>query len=716
MSKNTLSTLIEYVILSEGSPLESVYIPPAVFHNNIVDFLKVLPKDILQLIDAKNYYEYQLRSSSNQGYDLKVIKTKDWNRYLNFSKNIPRIRLFFFDGESKKQLEILKELLMINENLSFYCFYKRNTTIIDLNIVSSPFDFIEKLKSSEDLILQSLNAEHKSFNFSIPLEFGKLLKYDLFSPVRNNVYTINNCIGNYYFSPDFTVEEHAETTSNAIKEGGTFNRQKIFSYQLKNLDALTTIAYKENIVKKVSGIEPEFAPLILIAPFHNPDFKTKEAELSYLLTLEQTTNYTIDCKIEKVTQEKTFFAMRMQKLRLDYLDDMSFLHSSFCFSPSLRLPIRGKSIYRELSFFRAKFFKINSTPHARRKLLKTINSFGKKMALTTINQTLQDELTSRNSQIVAISDLPIEWINLNDIPLSFTHDVCRIPETSLHGIMSHYVTNQNIKFSINKVILQNTLVILGCHDPDFEVWHKELYKLQSILNFHIVSCSTRHEVRNAVEKYRPELLIFDCHGGMDPDTNSTFLWIGNEKFESQYVVDYNITAPLVFLSACGTAPTYGTMNPIANAFFEAGALSVTSTFLPISVDRGSILYLRLLSNLNFASTEVIHKNWLEFVCYVIRTSTISEAYKKALEKNDGIDLSEFHSANTVSLVDSLKFNKRRSLYRSLDQRISQMAKVEREYYTSTIPEYLLYTNLGRGDLVLFDSWINENHIKNMKIP
>lgn len=713
MTNMTFNTQIEFIVLSDGSPLESVYLPPTIFQYNIIEYLKLLPKNIFQLISGLNYYDYQLKSSLNQGYDLKIINTKDWHIYKNGFNKITRIKLFFINGKSKEQLKILKELIQIDEKFSFFCFYKHNASVYHSNIVGSPFDFLDKMRDIEQLILESFNLKNKKFDFSLPVGFRELLKFDLFMPVRNNIYTINNCIGNFYFSPNFTRKEHHIVTAKAIKDGSTFNRQEIFIHQLRNLDLLTKIAYKENIISKISGVEPELAPLILVAPFHNPDFKTNSVELDYSLTLEQTSNYTIEADMRKVSEIKALAAMKFHKLRVDYLDDLSYLHSSFCFSPSLRLPIKGKSIYRELSFFGPISFKNSTEANARKKLLKTINNFGKKFTALTISPKLQSDLKFRNSQIVAISDLPVEWMNINDIPLSFTHDVCRIPETSLHSLMSHYVTNQNFKFSINKDILENTLVILGSHDKNFALWHTQVISLQEKLKFHVSFCHKLDDVKDAVMKYKPHLIIFDCHGGIDLDSNSTYLFIGNEKLDSRYIVDNDIVAPLVFLSACGTAPTYGTMNPIANAFFEAGALSVTSTFLPISIDGGSILYLRLLYNLHHASNNIIHKNWLEFVSYVIRTSTINDAYKSAFKKNTSINITDFHSANTSSLVESLQFNKRRQLYQSLNKKISQMAKNDREYYTTVIPEYLLYTNLGRSDLILFDNWNKEYQLKNI---
>lgn len=718
MTKKTTNLQIEYIVISDGSPLESVFLPPKIFQNQIIDYLKNLPKNILQLVDATNYYEFQLRSSINQGYDLKVVNIKDWEIFNMTIFSVNSLKLFFINGNSEKQNQILKYLIKENNCLNFFTYYELKGSVEHDNIVDSPFDFLDKIITNQKIILNNLGLKNTFFDLSVPIEFSKLISYNYFLPARNNIYTINNTIGNFFFynkedNKEEITKKHKEISSLALKNKETFNRQEIFNEQLNNIDALIKIAHKENLFDRVSGIEPLFPPIILIAPFHNPDFKTNNKELDYAFTLEQTSNYTIDGDSSKAPLHMSIMAMKYHKIRLNHLDDLSYLHSSFCFSPTLRLPIKGKSLYRELSFFGPKSFSNISTPNSRKKLLKSISLFGKKFADLTINTKTQKILNIRNSQIIAISDLPIEWLTIENIPLSFTHDICRIPETSLHGLMSHYITNQNFKFSINREIIQKTLVILGCQDPNFKKWHDEVFRLQTIFKFHIEICTKVDDVKIAIEKYNPDLLIFDCHGGVDLGSNSTYLMIGDEKLDSKKIVENNISAPIILLSACGTAPTYGTMNPIANAFFEMGALSVTSTFLPISVDKGSILYLRLLNKLNHASNNVIHKNWLEFVSHIIRTSSINDAYLSVLKKNKEISISEFNTSNVKVLTDSLQFEKRRNLYKTLDQKISQMTKDDYAYYSSIIPEYLLYTNLGRSDLILFDTWIDSNNQKNV---
>lgn len=50
--------------------------------------------------------------------------------------------------------------------------------------------------------------------------------------------------------------------------------------------------------------------------------------------------------------------------------------------------------------------------------------------------------------------MPFEWIMIDNIPLGFTHDICRIPETPNGGIMAQYMHNSFWDFEIPINILE----------------------------------------------------------------------------------------------------------------------------------------------------------------------------------------------------------------------------------------------------------------------
>jgi len=461
--------------------------------------------------------------------------------------------------------------------------------------------------------------------------------------------------------------------------------------------------------------DSKLSPIVLVLPFHNPDLKKIHGGKALIDTIqvEQTENYinVIETK-EDIDLEMYTAGIKVLRMRLNYLDDVAFLHSSFLYSPIIRFPIYGKSIYRELSFFRTQAFPNLTTPKNWRKIKKSIFKFGKILSDKILSDKLSKLIKARDGQVVCISDVPIEWLLIDGVPLSFSHDVCRLPETSLHGLMSIFASNKTMSYSIPEEVLEHTLVIMGSDETHFRVWQDHVIDLSKSKKFIVRECNSIEEVKKAVLEFNPHILIFDCHGDYDEKTRSSFLWIGDEKLCGEDVIQNNIFAPIIFLSACGTAPTYGTINPIGNAFFETGSISITSTYLPISVEAGSVLYIRILHMLEKASKNGLHKNWLSFVSHIIRTSWIIEAYGKALGQEKAINKQTLIESNSNDLIESMFFSKRRKIFKEMDNRISKLTTSNRLFFSEIIPEYLLYSNLGRSDLIYFDSWKKEHLDKN----
>lgn len=719
--RSITNTTIQYILISNGSPYISPILPPQAFDNNVIDFLKNCPSDLIQLIKPVTFLEMYLRENMHIGYDFKVINIQDFESVKDNVNQSNQVQLFFLNGNEDSHISLYKDINCVS-GFKFFSFYnKRPALVKSHNIVQSPVDFIEKIIERQSEIYSSLGKTDYKQRIapSVFNGYKDFLKFPYFVPAKNNYFLLNRIIGNFGYNNEFIYDyaKHIEESSKAMQNANTFERQKILVEQVKNIDHFLYSAYIGKVIKQTSGVESLLSPLIMVIPFHNPDLKDiyGNNDIIAYLQHEQTKNYTHLINNKKGDDSTETFKMNnygimFQTKRLLYLDDIAFLHSSFSFSPIVRFPIKGKSLNSKLSGFRTKSFPNISNPKNRKKLKKTTAAFGKYLKESIMSDELEKYIKNRNGQIVAITDLPIEWMLIDGVPFSFTHDICRLPETTLHGLMSFYTSNQTLKYSIPKDILKKTLVILGSVEDSFKKWHKEVYSLSEKIGFIIVECKSLNDVKNAIRENKPDFLIFDCHGGFDEKTKSSYLVIGDEILDGKYIEKNEICAPMIFLSACGTAPTYGTINPIANAFFQMGAISVTSTYLPIGVDSGSVLYIRILKQLVYAAKHLIHKNWLEFISHTIRTSSVHDAYKLARKKKTYT--SEMFESNVKSVYKLLIFPERRKLFHDLDNELSKLTHEKRAFYSDVIPEYLLYSNLGRGDLIYFEIWEEEHEKKN----
>jgi hypothetical protein len=322
--------------------------------------------------------------------------------------------------------------------------------------------------------------------------------------------------------------------------------------------------------------------------------------------------------------------------------------------------------------------------------------------------------------IFAISDLPVEWLLVKKAPLAFLCDVCRVPETGLTSVLAQFNVNSQLFFRIHENILQRTLVVCGATSEDsiFKNYERQIdrHRKEGNLLYESAHIQSKREFFEIVNRLRPHLLIIDSHGDFNVQSEGSYIWFGEEKLTGKDIVEHLPQIPLVVLSCCWGTPIYGNSNTIAQAFFEAGSFSVLSTFLPISVDRGLILYFRILTNLSNAARDKIHENWMNFISHNIRTSYIDDLLVTLFNKYSP-DILEVEKYIKLRCIWQLKSIHRKTRYSAYNEAKEVVVKCIKDSYKTevesflknneSIPEFMLYTHLGRGDLIKFDSWIQK---------
>jgi hypothetical protein len=237
-----------------------------------------------------------------------------------------------------------------------------------------------------------------------------------------------------------------------------------------------------------------------------------------------------------------------------------------------------------------------------------------------------------------------------------------------------------------------------------------LNKTQGDLPYKTAHIQSKDDFFRIVNEVRPHLLIIDSHGDFKNQTEGSYIWFGNEKVTGNEIVEKLPQIPLVILSCCWGTPIYGNSNTIAQAFFERGSFSVISTFLPVSVNSGFALYYRILNNLNYATKNGIHENWMNFVSHNIRTSYITDLFIPILEKfsMDILDYESYLKLRTDWSVKCMYRKTRDSAYKEAKEAVLECVKSSHKSRVEhllkcndLIPEFMLYTHLGRGDLIKF---------------
>lgn len=575
----------------------------------------------------------------------------------------------------------------------------------------------------EDYARSHYEIDSSKNPFAVPLFQKELIDTGyVFSPSRVNTQIINALQGNWGYEKEYSKAEviklAAESSKLALSSPNSDIRQGILVEQIRRIRAMENL--QAQAIGELTLTEEQYrAPLLIAAPYTSlemrkvPDkdkLKGEEKKMASvyekIMDAEYTKNYTVNKSFLAATSEELWSIQNQQAkivdTRMTFVDNVASLHCSIRFSPYFRMPILGKNINAELSFVGIKNVnKVAKSKSRNRSIRKAMERVGKAITLSALCKTTETLIKNDCAQIVALTDLPIEWMMLDGVPLGFSHDVCRLPETPIQSLLAQYEESLLTPYVIPRDIIKKTLVVYGNDEPAFVMFQDAVEMLKGKLGFHTRRCLSKKEFFDTVEEVNPDLLIVDSHGGVDIDTHQSYLIIGGDKVGGEDIIKSNIHPRLVFLSACNTFTAYNSVGTIANAFFQAGANAVTTAYMPLEIMPATTLYCRLLANLERAAEKKIHRNWLSFMSHLLRTSYIHAPMTENIEKmNPGLS-QKLATLTTASMM----FGNRRKIYQELAS--NDFTRAMGANYDSIIPHYLMYSTLGRADLIRFESFVED---------
>ena len=730
---NSISQIQYTLITSETSFSESN------FQNKVLRLLREFPKDLLQLENTVDYFDFSFRFCLRKGIDLFSIsdsllnvETQEATRFFKEYSNLfnyALVKVFIIDSKIESHENIAKFIAEITPSY-FTIINDTDNSISQYNSSNYFIDgtsLIALITRDRESITKKINKHYpeieiKPWNINPGRSFFQDNELVYSNLTESNYFILNQIIGNFWF------EDNKKYNDDDLRKLGLPSDQRVkhILSQSQTIDGLTNVMYEKNVAKQVSPpFNPLYPTLILISPFHFPGLSgffhkkklsQKEKAILKLYKSEQRKDYCfeVDDDIEKFLSKKEIAQiLAVMNFRLLFLDDVGYLHGLLSYSPIIRLPLVGKSINMDLSH-------LENFKSTRKKAVSKISTFGHNLSTQILADEIKEYLLGRNGQIAVISDLPIEWLYLDEFPLCYTHDVCRIPELNQNGIVNNYIHNQRLNFLVKSNLIEKTLIIHSASKND--VYMQSMFdfidSFKDRYSFNSVQCSTVKEIKDAVEFFKPEFLIFDCHGGFDKSTLSSYLVIDSENniyLTGDDIVANNISAPLVLLSACSTMPNYGYVKFLSDAFMQVGAFTVTATFMPIATIGASQLIIRLLGKLSQLKNSIIHTNWLEFISHVLRTTLIHETIRKEQVKA-GIDDSDIdHESIAEILTETMSFYNRKKAINKLNALFQKINHDFRFDFESLDNEWISYTTIGRADLIYFENWINKFREINMDL-
>lgn len=758
--RNHYITSIAYYYLTEKSGFgyrDYVTIPEE-FRSGITKLVPTLPTDFLQVFNTLKFFRHKCNEVSATSLNFNVLYYDDVPDFIDRPLDY-NIKVFLLDKKRGGEHAIMSRLAQL-EN-TYFTFLKEEPALEEEITRSYPdlyfndaLELIANIKRDKSAIINTFqksginnNSNLGQLNDFVENEQeipAALERITLFKGAQSNFFIKNQITSNYWQHKD-AVDYPEEVIETKRKEfmidpaqgRATFSRLNNLNEQIAAIDEV----HKENALPSpVSDIDYLLKPLIIALPFHNPQQNKLSGlfdvqlskEVQKLANTEQDKNYifrgTTDSEINEgegnlvLEFELRKHAAVLSSLlvpRVQYMDFIAYLHATFTLSPILRLPFIGKVIKKELAFLKPGTK--NNLKGTR--LNKTISAFGERLNKLLLVDGLEKTLSRRDGQVVAVSDLPVEWLKIKGLPFSLTHDICRIPETNLRTPMNLFGLNNNFQYVVPKDIRDKTLVLFGAPETDveFQAVNAVVREECARLGIKTIDCKSVNEFMSAIEEEKPELLIIDCHGEIDYDTLSSYLLINNEKLSAEMLLERKIQVPLVFLSACSTNPNFGFVHSIANAFLFNGSFSVSTTFLPISIRNGSITYLRLLLHLDQTARNGDFPNWLSYVSHITRTSAFTNLWLRLEEQLNKLSVNKRKDTDKIlTSLDKIKdktvsFSTRRATFEKIDQLLNELSKNVRLSFQSIMHENLLYSHIGRSDLISFQSWMERKQEKNTKL-
>lgn len=721
------------VLLGDRDEMPFTNTPPVSITHPMLRYIGNFPQDMYQFVYGWEYYENSLANGLQMGYKMVFLYPDGIQGFdaIPIDENNIMVFLFCTENETlRKHYCSFISKCIGEKTLSIVSEGTKDIGAIPGAVADSAYDVWQWFY---DYSWSHYKIENNRSPYSVPY-LGDKNFYDLgnaFSPTRVNTQIFNSILGNWGYPQHYTRDEITKEVSNssnkAFASKFSFDRQNLLLDQIAKIHNLEL--YIVESIGKIDDFKDQFLPpLIIAAPYNSAEMR-KPIDVKGILSLEEksitetlnavmnfnyTANYIVDMSLKGTHKVNLALVSAILKKflepRMTFFDMVGLLHASIRFSPYMRLPILGKNINSELAFVGIKNVKnLAQSKKANQNIRKVMERIGRKMAATAFSPTCFKMLNKRSSQIVAMTDLPIEWIMNDNIPLAFTHDVCRLPETPIPSLLAQYEEATVTPYTISKDIMKKTLVVFGNTDPEFVKQQQAVLELADELGFVTKTCLTIADLEKTLSEIQPELLIIDAHGDVDEDVNQSYLWLGNEKLTGDVVIDKGLSSRLVFLSACNTFTTGNTISTIANAFFQAGASSVTTSYMPVSIVEATGLYTRLLRMLSEAAITPVHKNWLAFIAHIQRTSyihaLITEAKKDRLSSLDAHDIADL----TLLTSRSMNFHDRKGIYKKLSD--TNLAKKLGVNYQYVIPHYLMYSTLGRADLIRFECYLNKKHSK-----
>jgi hypothetical protein len=348
------------------------------------------------------------------------------------------------------------------------------------------------------------------------------------------------------------------------------------------------------------------------------------------------------------------------------------------------------------------------------KLVKTFAEVQKRLD-EVVGPELGAVIARSQTGVKLITDVPLEWLPVGNLPLMLSKDVSRITATPGNLQIGMLSRSKLIHLSVDAF---REILVISAIDPKDPIADLLVNSLdswsdayQAKVTLRIVGVQTRAAFIEAVNSFGGAVMIFDGHGHHDQASGQATLRIGREDISIWDLRSEIQVPPIIVLSACDTQAADRSHATTANGFLAAGATAVVASLLPIRAVDAAVFTARLVWRIAEFLPAVTGPQgravlWSEVMAGMFRLQLVFDLLMPLL-KAGKLTFAQYSALNMAAIVattnqDSDWWN---DTLRALGPIIGEndAALAQRSARTIATSDAIRYTQVGNPELIVIKS-------------
>jgi len=314
-----------------------------------------------------------------------------------------------------------------------------------------------------------------------------------------------------------------------------------------------------------------------------------------------------------------------------------------------------------------------------------------------------------------VSDAPLEWLDIDGVPLNLARETSRIPTTPGNAFVSQILPQPIYRLrpdAFREILIVNAVKRT---DPVYPFFVKSMETfngaLQGKVSLKQVDVSSRKEFVEALNGFDGAFMIFNGHGEHEKN-GAGKLWLQDEPVDVWSLRDeVPRCPPIVLLSACDTHAADRNHATTASGFLTLGAITVLGSFFPLPAMAAAIFAGRLIMRVIEFIPAVIHDfgrvvSWSEVASGMLKMTLLTD-FLHRLQAAKLLTLDQYIAVHMdgngfINIhTDNAPFEK---VIRALVALGLPENQVRSEFRTAiACSSAISYVQLGRPETIIFDT-------------